>query len=217
MTLLDFARGPALQWALIIMLAGIVWRLVGTLFLARSRVLSKPRSDAYLAAGVRTVLKRSWLHGELSKAGMFQQVTGYILHIGLFVVILLFVPHIEFFKGILGFGWPGLPNDIVTVSAALTIAVLVALFVRRLTNPVLKSISNADDYISWFVTTAPLVTGLMAFAHLGPRYETMLAIHLLSVALLMIWIPFGKLMHMLLFIPSRAQLGVKFERRGVKA
>ena len=163
------------------------------------------------------MLNRSWLHGELSKAGMLQQVTGYILHIGLFITILLFVPHIEFFKGILGFGWPGIPNNIVTVSAALTIAVLVALLVRRLTNPVLKSISNADDYISWFVTTAPLVTGLMAFAHLGPRYATMPAIHLLSVALLMIWIPFGKLMHMLLFIPSRAQLGVKFERRGVKA
>ena len=81
----------------------------------------------------------------------------------------------------------------------------------------LKTISNADDYISWFVTLLPLVTGVMAFAHWGPRYETMLAIHLLSVALLMIWIPFGKLMHMLMFIPSRAQLGVKFERRGVKA
>jgi nitrate reductase gamma subunit len=217
MTLLDFARGPALQWALVIMIAGILWRLVGTLFLVRARVLSKPRSNRLFAAGVRTVFKRSWLNRELGKSGMFQQVTGYVFHIGLFIVILLFVPHIEFFKGLLGFSWPGVPNEIVTVSAALTIAVLVALLIRRITHPVLKAISNADDYISWAVTTAPLVTGLMAFAHLGLRYETMLAIHLLTVALLMIWIPFGKLMHMLLFIPSRAQVGAKFERRGVEA
>ena len=216
MTLLDFARGPALQWALIIMVAGILWRLVGALFLMRTKVLSKPRSTAFFSAGVRTVITRSWSGGELGKVSRYQQATGYVLHIGLFVVILLFVPHIEFIHGITGVSWPGLPNDVIMVSAALTIAVLVALLVRRLTHPVLKTISNADDYISWLVTTVPLVTGVMAFAHWGPRYETMLAIHLLSVAALMVWIPFGKLMHMLMFIPSRAQLGVKFERRGVK-
>ena len=217
MTLLDFARGPALQWALVIMVAGILWRLLGALLLLRGRVLSKPRSEAFAAAATRTVFRRMWNSGELGKVSRYQLATGYVLHIGLFVVILLFVPHIEFIRGITGVSWPGLPNDVVTVAAALTIAVLVALLVRRLTHPVLKTISNADDYISWFVTLLPLVTGVMAFAHWGPRYETMLAIHLLSVALLMIWIPFGKLMHMLMFIPSRAQLGVKFERRGVKA
>ena len=217
MTLLDFARGPALQWALIIMVAGVLWRLFGALFLLRNKVLSKPRSSAFLTAAVRTVINRSWAGGELGKVSRYQQATGYVLHIGLFIVILLFVPHIEFIHGITGVSWPGLPNDVVTVSAALTVAVLVALLIRRLTHPVLKTISNADDYISWLVTTVPLVTGVMAFAHWGPRYETMLAIHLLSVAVLMVWIPFGKLMHMLMFIPSRAQLGVRFERRGVKA
>jgi len=216
MTLLDFARGPALQWALIIMVAGILWRLLGALFLLRNKVLSKPRSNAFMTAAIRTVITRSWTGGELGKVSRYQQATGYVLHIGLFIVILLFVPHIEYIKGITGLSWPGLPNDVVTVSAALTIAVLVALLIRRITHPVLRTISNADDYLSWLVTMAPLVTGVMAFAHWGPRYETMLAIHLLSVAALMVWIPFGKLMHMFLFVPSRAQLGVKFERRGVK-
>ncbi|MFM1892366.1 MAG: hypothetical protein RLZ44_1443, partial [Pseudomonadota bacterium] len=111
----------------------------------------------------------------------------------------------------------GVPTEVVTISAALTIAMLAFVLYRRMTDPVLRAISNADDYISWFVTTLPLVTGMMAFSHLGPRYETMLALHILSAELLFIWIPFGKLMHMFLFIPSRAQEGVKFERRGVKA
>ena len=35
MTLLDFARGPALQWALIIMVAGMLWRFFGVLLLMR--------------------------------------------------------------------------------------------------------------------------------------------------------------------------------------
>jgi nitrate reductase gamma subunit len=217
MTLLDFARGPALQWALIIMVAGMLWRFFGVLLLMRGKPLSKPRSDKTVWAGIRTVFKRSWVPPVMSKRTQYQLVTGYILHIGLFVVILLFVPHIEFIKGITGLSWPGLPNNVITVATVLSIGVLVALLIRRMTQPVLRAISNADDYISWFVTMLPLVTGLMAFAHIGPRYETMLAIHILSVALLMVWIPFGKLMHMVLFIPSRAQLGAKFERRGVEA
>ena len=139
------------------------------------------------------------------------------MHVGLFIVILLFIPHIAFFQDLLGFGWPGLPNDIVTAAAAVTLATLIGLLVRRMTHPVLKRISGFDDYMSWVVTALPLATGLMAFAHLGPRYELMLALHLLSVELLMIWLPLGKLFHAVGFIPSRFQLGAKFERRGVKA
>ncbi len=216
MTLLEFARGPALQWAFIIFIVGILWRLVGTLFLLRGKDLSQPRSTATFMGGLRTIVTRSIPRGQFARHTMFQVVTGYIFHIGLFIVILLFVPHILFFKAILGFDWPGLPNDLVMVSGAITFAVLIALLIRRMTHPVLKMISGPDDYITWFATTLPIATGLLAYAHLGPRYEIMLGIHLLSVAFLMIWFPFGKLMHALLIFPSRAQMGAMFSRRGVK-
>jgi nitrate reductase gamma subunit len=45
----------------------------------------------------------------------------------------------------------------------------------------------------------------------------MLALHILSVELLMIWFPFGKLMHAVLVFPSRFQTGASFGRRGVRA
>ena len=217
MSLLDFARGPAMYWSLVIMVAGILLRLVGALLLRHSKMLSKPRSERTVWAGLRTIVRRSWLPATLGKRVMIQQVTGYVLHIGLFVVILLFVPHIEFFKGLIGLSWPGMPNELITLAAALSIGVMVFLLIRRMTDPVLRAISGFDDYFSWLVTFLPLVTGMMAFAHLGLRYETMLALHMLSVELLFIWLPFGKLMHMFLFIPSRAQEGAKFERRGVQA
>ena len=57
----------------------------------------------------------------------------------------------------------------------------------------------------------------MAYAHMWLRYETMLGLHILSIAVLLIWFPFGKLMHAILVFPSRYQQGVKFGRRGVKA
>jgi len=49
----------------------------------------------------------------------------------------------------------------------------------------------------------PLVTGMFAFPHLGgaslaPPYAALLTAHLLSVEFLMIWLPFGRLAHLVL-------------------
>lgn len=217
MTLLEFARGPGLYWATVIFVVGIVWRVAGALLLPRLKDYSKARDTANFKNGVRTIITRSAPAHELEKNIRFQHYTGYIWHIGLFIVILFYAPHIEFFKDIFGFRWPNLPTNVITISSAITMAVLVALLVRRMLHPVLKMISNLDDYISWFVTFLPLLTGAMAFAHIGLRYEVMLAIHILSVELLMVWFPFGKLIHGLTIWPSRYQLGVTFGRRGVKA
>ena len=47
-------------------------------------------------------------------------------------------------------------------------------------------------------------------------YGGPLAIHLLSLELLLIWFPFGKLMHAVLFVFSRGATGIRFSHRGVK-
>jgi len=218
MSLLDFARGPALQWSLIIFVFGVVWRIVGAALLMRTRDFSKARvsSGDRVKGGVRTILTRSVPPETFEKRIRFQFITGYLWHIGYFAVVLLFVPHILFFESFLGFGWPGLPNPVILVIGAITLATLVALLVRRMIHPVLKIISTADDYISWVVATLPLITGFLAMAHLGLRYETMLAIHILSFELLLIWFPFGKLMHLFFVFPSRYNVGAIFARRGVR-
>ena len=108
------------------------------------------------------------------------------------------------------------PSPMIFLAGVITLAILVMLLVRRMVHPVLRMISTADDYISWVVTTLPIITGLLAVAHLGLRYETMLAIHILSVELLLIWFPFGKLMHLFFVFPSRYNVGAIFARRGVR-
>jgi nitrate reductase gamma subunit len=84
-------------------------------------------------------------------------------------------------------------------------------------HPVMRMITRADDYLSLIVIISALVTGLMAYAHMGLRYETMLALHFISVEVLFIWIPFSKLAHMFFWLLSRYRIGTFFERKGVKA
>jgi nitrate reductase gamma subunit len=217
MTLLDFARGPGLQWSLYIFLAGVVWRLVGSMLIMVRKDLSRPRRESAVKDGLKVIATRSLPAEQFEKRIRFQHYSGYAWHICLFISVLFFAPHILFFESVLGFGWPSLPNGIILVTAAITLALLIALAIRRATNPVMRVISNADDYISIAVVILPLVTGLLAFAHIGARYETLLAIHLLSVETLFIWFPFGKLMHTALALPSRFQAGASYGRRGVQA
>ncbi len=217
MTLLEFARGPGLQWSLTIMIVGLCWRVVGV-FLGRwRRDLSRPRSEALVQGGLRAIITRSAPAPELEKNIRFQHLTGYIWHIGFFMTVLLYQPHIAFFKSILGFGWPGLPSHLVVIPAAITLAVVVMLTIRRMIHPVMRMITTSDDYISLIVIILALVTGLMAYAHMGLRYETMLALHFISVELLFIWTPFSKLAHMIFWLLSRYRIGTYFERKGVKA
>jgi nitrate reductase gamma subunit len=217
MSLLDFARGPAMQWSLIVLVVGVLWRLLGTMLLMRRKDLSTPREHKAFIDGVITVATRSLPAHPFEKKIRFQHYTGYAWHIGLFITVLFFAPHILFFEDILGFGWPSLPNSFILVAGAVTLAILIAVTIRRMTDPVLRLISNADDYISLVVTIAPIITGILASAHFGLRYETMLALHWLSVDALFLWFPFGKLMHTVLIFPTRYRAGADYGRRGVRA
>jgi nitrate reductase gamma subunit len=216
MDLLDFARGPALQVAAYIFVAGIIWRLVGIIMLKEKPEFSDPRKPGGFMAALKVIYTRSFTAAPFKRATLYPKMLGYVLHIGFFVVILLFVPHIVFFEGFLGFDWPGLPNNAIYLAGVATVVSGLALLVRRLTDPVLKLISNFDDYFSWFVTMLPIVTGLIMPVRMGVRYETLLAIHILSVAVLMIWLPFGKLGHSFLVFVTRGTTGMVFERRGAK-
>jgi hypothetical protein len=220
MTLLDFARGPAFFAAFSILIVGLAWRTTGLILFRMRRDLSKPRDTHFISGGLRAVAMRSVPPHELEKNIVFQHVTGYAWHLGWFATFLLLGAHMPFIRSVLGFSWPNLPNGAVLVITALTLGILLTLYVRRLFHPVLKVITDMDDHISVLLTIAPLVTGVVAFAHWSPfgvRYETTLAVHLLSVEALMIWLPFGKIFHVVTALITRFRLGAAFIRRGVRA
>ena len=217
MTLLEFARGVGMQWAMILCAIGITWRLVGVVLLLGRKDLSRARGHHPIAGGLQAVVKRSLPPHELEKRIVFQHYTGYAWHIGFFVPLLFFGPLLVFLESFLGFSWPALPNVYILLIGAVTLALLLVLLVRRMVSPVLRMISSVDDYVSVVVVILPLLTGFLSYAHVGLEYQTMLALHLLSVQLLMVWFPLGKLMHLFLALPTRYVTGSAMQRKGVEA
>lgn len=218
MELLEFARGPALQFALTVFAFGVVFRIFSLFLMFRSGDTSagSARQRPVAIAAIREIISRLWPRSAYRNRTMFSLVNGYIMHIGLALVVFFLLPHILFIKGLFGVSWPALPNNVIFGIAVVTIASMVAALAARLMNPVQRIISTFDDYFSWLVTLLPLATGLLAASHLGARYETLLAVHILSFALLLIWLPFGKLMHFFLVFVTRAQTGAQLNHRGAQ-
>ncbi len=216
MDLLSFARGPALKAAIGVFFVGVVWRILSFALLRIRRAHSRPRSSLlrYVSAGLFVTASRSWPHPQFVKRTGAGEALGYSYHMGLFVIILLFGPHIAFLGSLLGFTWPGLPSTVITGIAVVTATLFTGVLYRRVTSPVMRMISNFDDYFTWCITMLVLVTGLMTSAHFGAPYQTLLAIHILSVDALLIWFPFGKLMHAFYIMPSRALNGAIHARKG---
>jgi len=227
LTLLELARGPGLTFALAVFVLGTLWRLVGVLRLPRLRDLSPAREAApsALIAVVRANLRAMWPRKAFVPFTLLVTINGYVFHIGLALVFFGYAPHISFIRRILGFGWPALPDIVMVVAASATLIAMLMALATRLTDPVRKKISSADDFISWTVTFLPLFTGMavmgepsaaiLARSHVV--YGGPLAMHLLSLELLLVWFPFGKLMHALLFAFSRGATGLRFSHRGVEA
>lgn len=218
MELLDFARGPALTASLSIFVLGVAWRLTAIILLPWTKDYSKPRegTPGAVRAALHGIVTKMWPHRVFWPVAVFPIANGYVFHIGLAIVVFAFVPHILFIKALTGVSWPGLPNALIYAVGVVTAASLLAGLLHRIFSPVQRLISRADDYISWIMTLAPVVTGLVAVSHVGARYETLYAIHILSVCLFFIWFPFGKLMHAFLFVLSRAATGIRFRHRGAE-
>ena len=214
--LLLFARGPGLTIATFVMLAGIVVRLVEILWLGRKANLAEARGSE-MAGGMGTMFRRSVPDANTFRRSAFTVVAGYVFHIGLFIVIFLFVPHILVFQAALGISWPGLPSNLVDAVTVLTIIALLAVLVHRLVHPVMRLLSEFGDYLAWFVTILPLVTGYLAFHRIGASGPMLIALHILSVELLMILFPFTKLAHAFTLWLARWYNGAIAGFRGVKS
>jgi nitrate reductase gamma subunit len=219
-TVLEFARGPLFTAAMLIFVAGMVYRLVNVIGLgwARDRVPAKgSKSGGVVKSFLKGILIWPfipWVKNTFNRNPVIY-IGGGLFHLGLFVVVFLGAPHMLAWKSLLGFGWPTLALPIVDWLAAAAIAAMIVLLVNRASHPVLKLISGPAEYMAWLTVFLPMVTGYMMTHHLWFPYETLYSLHMLSVDFLLIWIPLSRISHFMFYFISRAIHGQEFGKRGV--
>lgn len=211
---LTWTRGPGLNLALLLFVLGTLWRLVEIYGLGRKPDLSAPRSTPG-ASGWATIVRRSLPPPGLLKASPVSYIGGYVFHVGLAVVVFLFAPHIALLTGIAGVAWPALPSQVVDFVTVVTMAAMIAVLVDRITKPPKRFLSTFGDWFTWTLTFLPVLTGWLAVHHLLLPYTLMLALHILSVELLLAFLPFTKLFHAFTVFGSRWFNGAANGHKGV--
>jgi len=213
---LSWVRGPGFQIAVIIFIVGVIIRLAEILLLGRKSNLAEAKGSE-MVGGLRTIVSRSFPDKGTFKRSMTTLVAGYIFHIGLFITLFLFAPHILMFKDVSGLSWPSLPTPLVDAVTVVTIITLFVVLVHRMKSTVTRFLTNYEDILVWLVTILPLITGYIAFHRIGTTAPTLLAIHILSVEILLIVFPFTKLMHAFTVFFARWYNGAISAYRGVNS
>lgn len=191
---LIWARGTGLSAALAVFFFGVMLRGFEIFGLGRKMDLSAARSDSP-GSGWRTVATRSLPQASIWQRAPATHILGYVFHIGLLITVAFFIPHIQLVRHTVGVSWPGLPTPLVDAVALITLVALVLVAIHRARDPVKRYLSGFEDWFTLALTFLPMLTGYMAFHHLLLPYTLMLALHILSVELLLVFMPFTKLAH----------------------
>jgi nitrate reductase gamma subunit len=211
----EFLVGPGLWAAFIIFIVGLIVRASHLYGLSkeRDRVLYN-HADAKWA--FRSIIH--WLIplGSVSlRAQPVFAIAFFLFHLCLLGVPIFLLAHNTLWQEAFGISLPSLPDSI---ADALTVVFLLAaavLLVRRIVRPEVRFLSSAWDYFLLILTSAPFVTGFLAYHQIGP-YKLILTLHILFAEILLIIIPFSKLGHIMLFFFSRASFGFEMGRRGAR-
>jgi len=211
---LEFVEGPLWYFSATVFVVGVLLRLVDVFRQPSKRDLAQARRSG-LPGAMRAIVTRSWTAEGFSRGATFHLIAGYMFHIGLFVLLLFAAPHVKFIEErILGFGWTPAPYWVFIVASQFAFAGLILLWLRRLMHPVMRKISTFDDHAAAILIFVVMLTGCLALLQ---SHDSLRAIHMLTVCLLLIYFPFSRLMHAFTFMVSRSYTGAAMARKGVNA
>ena len=140
-----------------------------------------------------------------------------LFHIGLILVPIFLLAHVQLWRQSLGFGWPVLPPFWAELLTLTTIFFGLALFLGRLGSRRSRALSRFQDYFWPILLIIPFITGY-ACADLNPdpaAYQFLMLVHILSGELIFILLPFTKIAHCVLVPLSQfiIRLSWKFPAR----
>lgn len=210
----ELVRGPLVWVSLLVFVFGTVYQVIR--FHRLSKKLGKPGVSLPAAKKKEKSAEEPeeapsiddfliWLKGlKLTILGI-SPVTitvSTVFHVCLLITPLFVLGHndlIDLSWNISLFSFSETVTDVLTIIFLLCAAFFL---LRRMLLPRLRAISSFYDYVVLILAIMPFLTGFLAYHHLYD-YRTVMILHMLFGELMLMAIPFTKLIHMIFFFLNR--------------
>jgi nitrate reductase gamma subunit len=198
--LLDFAKGPLFRLTFLIMVLGLARLLIMDIYNAVVAYRNAGDKNLNWSDAARKTLQWLFPIRRVLTARPFYSLISILFHIGLIIVPIFLLAHIQLWKSSLGMSWWSLPVFWADWLTIMTIATGLLLIIGRLASKNARHLSRPQDYIWPLLLILPFLTGyICASTVLAPGvYQTLLLIHILSGELIFVLIPFTKVAHCVL-------------------
>jgi len=214
----DFLIGPMLAVTLVVFFGGVVYRVRQFFSLSRevpinasalpktiAEAVEKREKDEFLRIDSAMDMLLKWRlrlkRTMLGKSPVFSAVT-IVFHTLLIVLPIVTVGHNILLDDYFGINFPTLSEATVDNLTLLFLVLAGIFFLRRILVAKVRSVTTYRDWIAWLVTVTPFLSGYLAY-HQTFNYDVILLIHIIAGELMLIAIPFTKLIHMPFFFFAR--------------
>lgn len=208
MDIYELVRGPFAWVALIVFVAGSLYRIAAMLISGKKEPSLYPATS--LKDGLRSILHGLMPFGStyMRRQPLFTVVTiGF--HLGVIILPLFLLAHTVLWYESWQILWWSLPDLLADLMAIWVILACIYFLVRRWAVPEVKKVTRVPDILLLVIILMTFLTGFLSYHQWGP-YRPMMILHVLAGEVLLITIPFSKLAHMVFFMFSRAYLGAEF-------
>lgn len=205
----SLVAGPLAWAAFILFFGGIVFRLVQLLVQVNK---SEKFIFTYMSwkYSLRSILRWITPFGTTNwRLRPALTMVTFIFHLCLVITPIFVLGHIVLLDEAWGWSWWSLPAAVADTMTVLVIASCVFFLVRRLSQPEVKYVTDASDYILLIIVAAPFITGFLAY-HQWVSVRWMTILHMLSGEVMLVAIPFTRLSHMIFSVFTRSYMGSEF-------
>ncbi len=202
----DIVRGPLVWVSILVFILGTAYQIIrfyqSSLLKPTLRLPHSPPGDSSLLPTQSLGYKLKMLKLTVLGSQPVMVVITTLFHLCLVITPFFVLGHNILLDLSWGISFPSLPEGITDALTMVVIAGGLYFLYRRLFVRRVRAITALYDYVVLMLATAPFVTGFLAY-HRIFDYDAVVFLHMLAGELMLIAIPFTKLVHMPFFFINR--------------
>lgn len=207
MTIYEFVQGPLALISFIIFFLGIIYKIIRFFQLTQKvESLSKDpsiRDSLSKEQNPPPEIQRKARY-QVSILGMnpSMAIITSVFHVLLIVTPVFLLAHNILIEQSWGISLPSLPESYTDIFTIIILIFGVYFLFRRICLSRVRAVTSLSDYLIFLIVFVPFLTGFIAY-HQFFAYKTIVILHIITSELMLICIPFTKLVHIVYFFLNR--------------